>query len=207
MQGVVGTSVRAAKVATRERVVDCARRLFVRDGYEATSIRSVGREAGLSDAAIHYYFGSKQELLAAVIDSQAALAGDCRRHPDVCVTRDCLLECVLHYFFTYVRLPDLVRMLLREQIVNEPVSVESGLRIADRFQDALGPAFEHVYGEGGSVLIKATEMLLAGILWNEILDRGDDFTPVLGSVAFRQRVCGLVGLVLQPVSVPAGEPQ
>jgi len=204
MQGVVGTSVRAAKVATRERVVECARRLFVRDGYDVTSIRSIGREAGLSDAAIHYHFRSKQELLAAVIDSQAALAVDCSRHPGVCATRDCLLECVVHYFFTYVGLPDLIRMLLREQIVNEPVSVESGLRIADRFADALGSAFERVYGERGKLLIKATEMLLAGILWHEILERRDDFTPVVASAAFRKRVRGLIGLVLQPLSVAEG---
>ncbi len=207
MQGVVGTSVRAAKVATRERVVDCARRLFVRDGYDATSIRSIGREAGLSDAAIHYYFRSKQDLLAAVIDSQAALAGDCSRHSGVCATRDCLVDCVLHYFFTYVGLPDLVRMLLREQIVNEPVSVESGLRIADRYPDALGPAFDRVYGERGKLLITATEMLLAGILWHEILERRDDFTPVVGSATFHKRVRGLIGLVLQPIAMAEGASQ
>ena len=53
---------------TASRIIDAAQRLFVRDGTEATSLRAVTREAGVNVAAIHYYFGSRDELLRAVLD-------------------------------------------------------------------------------------------------------------------------------------------
>jgi AcrR family transcriptional regulator len=54
--------------ATRERLLDAAERLFARTGIEGTSLRSVMREAGVNPAAVHYHFGSKEELLRAVLD-------------------------------------------------------------------------------------------------------------------------------------------
>ncbi len=53
---------------TATRIVDAAERLFLRDGIDATSLRAVTREAGVNVAAIHYYFGSRDELLRAVLD-------------------------------------------------------------------------------------------------------------------------------------------
>ena len=53
---------------TASRIVDAAERLFIRDGTEATSLRAVTREAGVNVAAIHYYFGSRDELLRSVLD-------------------------------------------------------------------------------------------------------------------------------------------
>jgi len=53
---------------TASRIIDAAQRLFIRDGTEETSLRAVTREAGVNVAAIHYYFGSRDELLRAVLD-------------------------------------------------------------------------------------------------------------------------------------------
>src|SRR5258708_2206265 len=53
---------------TASRIIDAAERLFIRDGTEATSLRAVTREAGVNVAAIHYYFGSRDELLRSVLD-------------------------------------------------------------------------------------------------------------------------------------------
>jgi len=53
---------------TASRIIDAAERLFIRDGIDATSLRAVTREAAVNVAAIHYYFGSRDELLAAVLD-------------------------------------------------------------------------------------------------------------------------------------------
>jgi AcrR family transcriptional regulator len=158
----------------------------------------------LSDAAVHYHFHSKQELLSAVLESEAALAGNAVRHPGVCVTRECLIECLLAYFFSYVRLPGLIRMLLRGQIVNEPTSVASGDRIANRFPKALGPAFRYIYGERGQLLQDALEMLLSGVLWDEILEDGDAFPGVVSSSSFHDRVRGLIELVLPLQCSPTG---
>lgn len=53
---------------TVTRIIDAAERLFIRDGVDATSLRAVTREASVNVAAIHYYFGSRDELLRAVLN-------------------------------------------------------------------------------------------------------------------------------------------
>jgi len=52
---------------TKERILDATERLFARQGVDATSLRAITAEAGVNTAAIHYHFGSKQELLGAVL--------------------------------------------------------------------------------------------------------------------------------------------
>jgi len=52
---------------TKERILDAAEELFAEHGVEATSIRSVISLAEVNLAAIHYHFGSKEELLRAVV--------------------------------------------------------------------------------------------------------------------------------------------
>jgi AcrR family transcriptional regulator len=54
-------------VDTKERILDSAQRLIGDQGYAATSVRHIIAEAGVNLAAIHYHFGSKEDLLDAVI--------------------------------------------------------------------------------------------------------------------------------------------
>jgi AcrR family transcriptional regulator len=53
--------------ATKDKIIDIAERLFGEQGYESTSLRHVIFEAGVNLAAVHYHFGSKEELLDAVV--------------------------------------------------------------------------------------------------------------------------------------------
>ncbi|MDD7812068.1 TetR/AcrR family transcriptional regulator [Mycobacterium sp. CSUR Q5927] len=53
--------------ATRARLVKAAEKLFAAHGVEAVSVRAVNAAAGLGAASVHYHFGSKDELLAAVL--------------------------------------------------------------------------------------------------------------------------------------------
>lgn len=52
----------------RERLLDAARTAFLERGYDATSVRSIAREAGVDHSLMNYYFGGKQGLYAAVMD-------------------------------------------------------------------------------------------------------------------------------------------
>lgn len=52
---------------TKERILDAAERLFSKQGYAATSLRSIIADAGVNLAAVHYHFHSKEALLEAVI--------------------------------------------------------------------------------------------------------------------------------------------
>jgi TetR/AcrR family transcriptional regulator, regulator of cefoperazone and chloramphenicol sensitivity len=53
---------------TRSKVVEAARRLFAHNGFAATTIADVAREAGVSQQTIYGGFGGKQGLVVALID-------------------------------------------------------------------------------------------------------------------------------------------
>ena len=52
---------------TKEKIMDIAEGLFGEQGYGSTSLRQVIAEAGVNLAAVHYHFGSKEDLLDALI--------------------------------------------------------------------------------------------------------------------------------------------
>jgi AcrR family transcriptional regulator len=53
---------------TRALIVETALRLFRQNGYEATTMRAIAKEAGVSVGNAYYYFGSKEELIQAYYD-------------------------------------------------------------------------------------------------------------------------------------------
>jgi AcrR family transcriptional regulator len=57
---------------TRARIVAAAERLFAHQGVDETSLRAITKEAGVNVAAIHYHFGSRDELLREVLDRTIA---------------------------------------------------------------------------------------------------------------------------------------
>jgi len=57
---------------TKTQILDAAEELFAEFGYAGTTLRAVVRSAGVNIAAVHYHFGSKEELFRA---ATARLAG------------------------------------------------------------------------------------------------------------------------------------
>jgi AcrR family transcriptional regulator len=53
---------------SRERILDVAERLFAERGFASTSLRALTAAAGVNLAAVHYHFGSKDDLIAAVLE-------------------------------------------------------------------------------------------------------------------------------------------
>ncbi|MGI9598589.1 MAG: TetR/AcrR family transcriptional regulator [Acidimicrobiales bacterium] len=56
-----------ASTATADALVDAAEALFAVEGFEAASLRAVMRAARSDSGAIHYHFGGREELAAAVL--------------------------------------------------------------------------------------------------------------------------------------------
>jgi AcrR family transcriptional regulator len=59
-------------VATRRRILATAERLFARNGIDGVSIRDIATAAKVNSAATHYHFGTKQDLVAAVLKTRVA---------------------------------------------------------------------------------------------------------------------------------------
>jgi AcrR family transcriptional regulator len=60
--------------ATRQRMLDAARRLFVRHGYPGTRIEDIAREAQVAVQTVYFTFGNKRSVLKELVD--CPVAGD-----------------------------------------------------------------------------------------------------------------------------------
>jgi AcrR family transcriptional regulator len=89
--------------ASKQAVYDAAVRLFARNGFAATGMRELSREAGVNLATVNYFYGSKKGLLKAILEDYfsglqavltANLAGD--GAPDAKMKR--LVAALARYF-------------------------------------------------------------------------------------------------------------
>lgn len=55
----------------RDQLIDIAAELFDRKGYAQTSINDIARAIGLGRSAVYHYFRNKEEILAALVESEA----------------------------------------------------------------------------------------------------------------------------------------
>jgi AcrR family transcriptional regulator len=56
--------------ATTAALVDAARELFARDGYDATSLDAVATRAGVTKGAVYHHFDGKRQLFEAVFSRE-----------------------------------------------------------------------------------------------------------------------------------------
>ncbi|MDJ0719147.1 MAG: TetR/AcrR family transcriptional regulator [Prochloraceae cyanobacterium] len=54
-------------IDTKEQILNVAEELFAEQGFAGTSLRQVIKKAGVNLSAVHYHFGSKEELFRAVV--------------------------------------------------------------------------------------------------------------------------------------------
>lgn len=70
----------ADSAATRARIITCARRRFAGSGYDATKVRAIAEDAGLSTTALYHYFTAKLDLFGAVYgDTQDLIYNELER--------------------------------------------------------------------------------------------------------------------------------
>jgi AcrR family transcriptional regulator len=56
--------------AKRRQIIDGACRMFLSQGFDAASMGSIAREAGVSKGTLYVYFKSKEELFEAIVEEQ-----------------------------------------------------------------------------------------------------------------------------------------
>lgn len=60
----------------RPQIVRAAVRVIARRGYDGASIQAIAKEAGLSPGLLHHHFGSKAEILHAVLEYLESLVAE-----------------------------------------------------------------------------------------------------------------------------------
>lgn len=136
--------------ATKQAVYDAAVRLFARNGFAATGMRELSREAGVNLATVNYFYGSKKELLKVIIEDYFQgvlavltenLAGD--DAPDVKLRRN--IAAVARYFAANT---DKLIIALTELPHDDPditeFKAERFMRISGLIQSSLGDVAAHV---------------------------------------------------------------
>lgn len=74
--------------ATRLRIAEAAQLLFARDGYGATSMEGIAREAGVGTRTVYVAFGVKREILSVICERWLERAGARERARAVIETAD-----------------------------------------------------------------------------------------------------------------------
>jgi len=100
----------------RDEVIDRSARLFAEQGFHATSTTELCEANELGKGALYYYIGSKEELLALIIDRvmDEVLAGAERAAVAEGTPGDRLRELGREYLDVIFHYPDHVRVFLHE---------------------------------------------------------------------------------------------
>lgn len=166
--------------ATKRAVYDAAVRLFARNGFAATGMRELSREAGVNLATVSYFYGSKKGLLKAILDDYfsgvlkiltGSIAGD--DAPDVKLRR--LVVALTGYFG---RERDKLTVALTELPHDDPEITEFKARWFKQLSALLQDGLAGGAGEPASrIPIPIVAPAMIGLAASQFL-----FSPVLEKV-------------------------
>lgn len=106
---------------TRETILDAAEHLFAARGFTATTIKDIGRQAGVNSALLYYYFANKDALYDAVLEQVfGRLAQQLRRGLQSGTTpTDAIAAFVRAQVVLMSARPAVPHLLVREMIDNQ----------------------------------------------------------------------------------------
>lgn len=98
---------------SKEKILDAALKLFSNEGYHATSIAKIAKEAGVSKGLMYNYFESKEELLNAIIENAMSLGDDIAQAMLKAETPQAQIKVVIEKSFEWILVQeDYSRMLM-----------------------------------------------------------------------------------------------
>lgn len=108
------------KQATQARVLESALALFAEKGFDATSVRDIAAQAGVTHAVIRLHFGSKAQLWNCAVDYLfGRMAREMRPRPGEPAFEDgrAGIECFMRRYVHYcARHPEHARLMLQESM-------------------------------------------------------------------------------------------
>lgn len=96
-------------LSTRAQILDAARSLFVRQGYQHTSIREIAERLGMTKTAVLYHFPTKADILTAVAEP---FLDDLAEVVEAATTRQEVFEGLLDVYLRH-------RELLRDNVMHD----------------------------------------------------------------------------------------
>ncbi len=164
----------------KNAILDAAAQMFARHGYSATKLEDIARACGASKSMLYHYFGSKEDLLLALLDEHLQSMIDAIEQIDTTLAPD-------------VRFARLVEMYTRKsaQVRTRHIVAMNDVRYLDRAnQRRVGDMQRRIVAGIGDTLRAldpslsdehdgAYAMLLVGMLnWTDLwYDRRGPITP------------------------------
>jgi AcrR family transcriptional regulator len=117
---------KGTSASARRCILEEAQRLFAARGYHGVSIRDIVQACGLSNAALYYYFGSKQnlycEVLKGYIANVAQRLQDAERGDGTCRQR--LSRAAYAYAQMLLESRTLIQTLFRDMAQFDPEKIQ-----------------------------------------------------------------------------------
>lgn len=194
--------------ATRQRLIDVARKCFAADGYEQTSTEQIRQQAGVSRGAMYHHFPSKRAMFEAVFDrvsndaiGSAVRSGGATRSP----LEDLIEACLA--WLREVRHPEIAAILIDQgpRVLGprraRDLEAQTSLALMTNALERAATA-----GEIAVASIPLTARLLNALLGEAALaaaNRSSPVSPAELEHALRQFVQGLVPIEHRPQKVAA----
>ncbi|MCT1452700.1 MULTISPECIES: TetR/AcrR family transcriptional regulator [unclassified Corynebacterium] len=126
-----------ADSATLDRAVDIALTHFAREGYAATKLETIAREAGMSKRMLHYHFGDKRGLYHRALTRAAWSFSPLQEFLDrsYAVPVEGIRRFVDVLYNRMIQHPDSIRLLLRENL--DPVLTPEEINAARNDSEVL----------------------------------------------------------------------
>jgi AcrR family transcriptional regulator len=193
---------------TQGKILDTAERLFGDQGYAGTSLRQIIAAAGVNLAAIHYHFGSKEELLDHLVMRKAGPMNEERlalldRYQADASNAPVPLEKVLHAFLEpplmrVKKSPDFTKLMGR--LYSEglmPSIAEKHFQVVKaRFTTALGRALPHLREQELSLRL---QFMIGAMAHTMMFDW--HHSPADGHLVVRELVAFVIGGLRAPAVV------
>lgn len=164
--------------ASRERLFEAAIALFAERGYAATGIDAVCRQAAVARTALYWHFGSKEGLLAAVIERVGRTwIEEIRKSAYLAADPEERLERLVQTWQTLVEeQPHLLRLLLLVQLERSGSSLTTRRaleRVRSEAETALVQGIEDSVGApvpDADLIADTMLSLLSGALLRRLMD-------------------------------------
>ena len=101
----------------RKHIAECALKLFLNQGYRATTTRQIARKCGMSEAAVYRYIGCKDDILHLIATQKSSLVDTLRSHLRKLGNfsrLEALRSCMAEYFRTQDTAADYLLFFNRE---------------------------------------------------------------------------------------------
>ncbi|KQC06327.1 MAG: hypothetical protein APR62_01185 [Smithella sp. SDB] len=105
----------------KDRIMDAALRIFAEKGFQNATITEISKEAGVSDATIYEYFGTKEDLLFAIPEkiSNDTFEASAKVIPYIKGVEGKIRAIMLFYIELYQSNPDYSALVLLQLMSNK----------------------------------------------------------------------------------------